>query len=289
MRDIYLNQIVDITDPKCEFINEFNKEIRKYGALVYNHASNCYQFIKRFEQMDYKIEVLPDLMRVENSDALLNALNLTIHYEFDPETEEDEENLAIWNEEISQIELPIFAYDEDGEVYDDKYVEMNVETTKHTVWFLNKESFDYIQNIDLLMITPIIKNINIARELIKKYAVHPFKFEYDEADIASWQEPELVGVYGSDYELQPFDEFEDEQCECGHHHHHDEHCDCGCHDDDCGCGCHDEDCDCDCDEDDCCCGHHHHHDEGCCHCHDDDEDEACICHDNECEDEEDDE
>ena len=47
MRNVYLNQIVDITDRNCEFIKEFDHEIRKYGAVVYNHEYNSYQFIKQ--------------------------------------------------------------------------------------------------------------------------------------------------------------------------------------------------------------------------------------------------
>ena len=57
MRDLYLNQIVDITDPNCEFIREFDHEIRKYGAIVYNHEYNSYQFIKHFRQIDFKREL----------------------------------------------------------------------------------------------------------------------------------------------------------------------------------------------------------------------------------------
>ncbi|MCR5067944.1 MAG: hypothetical protein K6A14_07785 [Erysipelotrichaceae bacterium] len=195
MRDIYLNKIVDLTDPQCEFISEFNREIKKYGAIVYNYDSNSYQFIRNFGHIDCKKEILPDFMRVENANALLNGLQLTIHYEFDPEEEEDEENLAIWNEEISQIELPVFCYGEDGEIDIEKYVPYNTEVSKHVVWFLNKDSYDFILDCDLLMLTPVIKNINVARELIKNYGVHPFQFEYDPNDHEGYEIPELYGVY----------------------------------------------------------------------------------------------
>ena len=87
----------------------------------------------------------------------------------------------------------------------------------------------------------------------------------------------------------------DDHCDCGchdhehhEHHHHDDHCDCGCHDhehhehhhhdDHCDCGCHDHE------------HHEHHHDEHCdCGCHDHEHHEHhhhdehcdCGCHDHE--------
>ncbi len=203
MEKIYLNMIVDMTNPKCDFINTVDKEIKNYGAIVYNYQSNSYQFIRKFSHIDYKAEVLPDFIKIENSDALLNGLNLSIHYEFDPETEEDEENLDIWYNDISQIELPVYNYDDDGDIYLEKYLPIDTSVSKHTLWYLSKDSYDYILDIDLLMLTPVIKNINIARELIKKYCVHPFEFKFDEHH----QLPDnLEGVYG--------------------HHQHDKDCQC---------------------------------------------------------------
>ena len=66
----------------------------------------------------------------------------------------------------------------------------------------------------------------------------------------------------------------DHECECGHHHHHDEECECGHHhhhDEECECGHHhhhDEKCE---------CGHHHHHDEKCECGHHHHHDEECEC------------
>ena len=203
MEKLYLNMIVDMSDTNCEFIKTIDKEIENYGAIVYNHQSNSYQFIRKFRHIDYKSEILPDFIKVENSDALLNGLNLTIHYEFDPETEEDEENLDIWYNEISQIELPIYSYDDEGDIYVEKYIKIDTSTSKHTLWYLSQDSYDYIMDIDLLMITPIIKNINIARELIKNYTVHPFDFKEDNQHHLP---DHLEGVYG--------------------HHDHDDDCQC---------------------------------------------------------------
>lgn len=196
MRDVYLGNIVDITDPNCEFITEFDKETRKYGAIVYNYEQNSYQYVRAFNHINCKKEVLPDFVKVENTDPLLKGLNITIHYEFDPETEEDEENLEIWNEDISTIELPYYGYDEDGEIYEEKYIPISITPSKHTVWFLSEKSYEYILDTDLLMLTPIIKNINIARELIRNYAVHPFENQFKEDN--KYIEPDLSGVYKKD-------------------------------------------------------------------------------------------
>lgn len=193
MRDVYLGNIVDITDPNCEFIKEFNQEIKKYGAIVYSYEQNCYQYIRSFSHINCKKEVLPDFIRVEKTDPLLKGLSITIHYEFDPESEEDPENLAIWNEEISQIELPYYNYDEQGELFEEKFLPFTTNESKYTIWFLTKASFDYILDIDLLLLTPIIKNLNIARELIRQFTVHPFENEYlDDGDFINC---DLSSVY----------------------------------------------------------------------------------------------
>ncbi len=194
MRNVYKDMIVDIGDSKCEFIEEFNKEIKKNGAIVYNFESNSYQFIRKFEHIDVKKEVLPDFIKIEDTNPLLKGLNITVHYEFDPETEEDKENLEIWENDISTIDLPYYNYDEDGEYYVEKTFKMNTKTSQHTVWFLKDGSFDYIADKDLLMFTPIIKNINIARDLIKSYAVHPFENTYNQKD-SEYQEPDMSIVY----------------------------------------------------------------------------------------------
>ena len=193
MEKLYLNMIVDMTDTNCEFIKTIDKEINNYGAVVYNHQSNSYQFIRKFKHIDYKAEILPDFIKVENSDALLNGLNLTIHYEFDPETEEDEENLDIWYKDISQIKLPVFNYDDEGEIYLEQSIPIDTSISKHTLWYLSKDSYDYILDTDLLMLTPVIKNINIARDLIKNYSIHPFDYQADEQNHLP---DNLTGVYG---------------------------------------------------------------------------------------------
>ena len=204
MRDIYTGQIVDYSDPECEFIKEFDHEIRKYGAVVYNQEYNTYQFIKSFSQIDYKRELLPDLIKVENADPRLKGLQLTIHYEFDPETEEDPDNQKLW-EQMAQTKLPVYKYDDEGELQIDHLIALDVTPSVHIVWFLNPDSYDFILDTDLLMLDPIIKNIHIATKLIKDFGQHPTSALYDEEDLASYQPPVLQGVSGSP-----------------HHHHHDE-------------------------------------------------------------------
>ncbi|MBQ3184391.1 MAG: hypothetical protein IJB54_00240 [Firmicutes bacterium] len=193
MRDLYLNQIVDITDRNCEFIKEFDHEIRKYGAVVYNHEYNSYQFIKHFSQIDFKKELLPDFIKIENSNPILKALTITVHYEFDPEIEEDEENLEIW-EELSQINLPVFGYEDDGEIYVKDEILMNVKPSMHTIWFLSEDSYDYMMDLDLLLFDPIIKNFSIAQKLIREYGLHPFETDYDEDDLDDYEEPDVSAV-----------------------------------------------------------------------------------------------
>ena len=201
MRNVYLNQIVDITDRNCEFINEFDHEIRKYGAVVYNHEYNSYQFIKHFRQIDFKKELLPDFIKIENSNPVLKALTITIHYEFDPETEEDEENLDIWSE-LSQIDLPVFGYEDDGEIYVKDDIKMNVNASKHTVWFLSEESYDYMMDLDLLLFDPIIKNFNIAQKLVREFGIHLFETDYDEDDLDDFEEPDVSSVTVDHRDLQ---------------------------------------------------------------------------------------
>ncbi len=258
MRDLYRNMIVDLTDPKCEFVAEFNKEINKYGAIVFNNDSNSYQFIRRFDHIDYKKEILPDLLKVETTDSLLDALQLTIHYEFDPENEdEDEENLEIWNEEISKIELPVFQYDEEGEIELAHYNPIDCKPSKHIVWFLKKESFDFIMDTDLLLLTPVIKDLNIAKELIKKYGCHPFKFKFDPAD-EGYEVPELYGVY------EQIEDMMDLQADSIHYGYVDENIKMADEAEPAGC---DESKCCCCDESCCCCG------DDCCNCDDCQQDE----------------
>jgi len=196
MRKDYLNKIVDIIDPDCEFINEFNYEIKKYGALVYNHENNTYQFIKNFEQIELKKELLPDFMKVQTTDLLnKEAMLLTVHYEFDPETETDEENLDVWEKELSIQDVAVYKYDDDGEAIIDDYIPLYPNETKHTIWFLDQRSYDYICSTDLLMLLPIIKNLSIIRKLALEYVVNPFEYKYDKNDLDAYIEPDFFGTF----------------------------------------------------------------------------------------------
>ncbi len=174
MRKLYNNQIIDYNEGQTEFVEEFNEQIT-YGAIVYNHDYNSYQYITSFEQIDFKKEVLPDYFKVTTS-KLPNAMEILMHYEFHPEDEEDEEVLAVWKE-LSQEELPTYAYDEDGEVYANGYIKMNPKPSKHSIWILNQQGQDYLYQQDMLLVQPIIKYMHIVQEVLRKHTVQPFEEE----------------------------------------------------------------------------------------------------------------
>ncbi|MDD6467354.1 MAG: hypothetical protein PUF50_04135 [Erysipelotrichaceae bacterium] len=172
MRNLYDNQIIDYNDGNTEFVKEFNEQIHEYGAIVYNHEYNTYQYITSFEQIDFKKEVLPYYFKVMTS-KLPNGMDLTMNYEFQPEQEEDEEILATWKE-ISQIELPTYDYEEDGEVYSNGFVKMNTKPSKHTVWILKSSGKDFLFEQDMLLIQPIIKYLTIVQAVIRNHTTAPF-------------------------------------------------------------------------------------------------------------------
>ena len=172
----YLNKIVDYSDNENSFIKEFNKEIQEYGAIVYNHETNSYQFIKEFNHIDFKHDLLPFYFMMSEAPKNFNAVLMTMSYEFDPDEEEDEENLQIW-EQLKESELAMLDYDEDGDVKVKSYFKLNTDETKHTIWFLNKEGYQELLKNDILLITPIIKNIKIAQKMIKEYCINPLDIE----------------------------------------------------------------------------------------------------------------
>ena len=105
------------------------------------------------------------------------------------------------------------------------------------------------------------ENAQTALEIIRKYNE---KCVVITTPISKLSDDDLLNAYeGIDYDL--LKDLDDEECECGHHHHHhDEECECGHHHHD-----HDEECE---------CGHHHHHEEECeCGHHHHHHDEECEC------------
>ena len=175
MRKLYENQIIDYNEGQTEFVEEFNEQILNYGAIVYNHDYNSYQYITSFEQIHFKNEVLPDYFKITTS-KLPNAIEVLMHYEFHPEDEEDEEVLAVWKE-LSQMELPTYAYDDDGEIYSNGFIKLDTKPSKHTIWILTKEGQDYLYEQDMLLVQPIIKYMNIVQEVLRKHTVKPFDEE----------------------------------------------------------------------------------------------------------------
>ena len=83
MNKKYLSKIIDYSDDQNNFIREFNKEIQKFGAIVYNHENNSYQFIKEFDHIDFKHDLLPYYFMLNEAPHNLNAILMTMSYEFD--------------------------------------------------------------------------------------------------------------------------------------------------------------------------------------------------------------
>ena len=94
-----------------------------------------------------------------------------MHYEFHPE---DEEVLSVWKE-LSEMELPTYAYDDDGEIYDNGFIKLDTKPSKHTIWILNQNGQDYLFEQDMLLVQPIIKYMNIVQEVLRKHTVKPFE------------------------------------------------------------------------------------------------------------------
>lgn len=172
MRKLYDEQIVDYNDGHTEFVEEFNREIQPAGAIVYNHESHSYQWIRRFEDIEFKHELLPYYFKVKHS-SLPNGMDLTMSYEFDPKTEEDEEILSLWKE-ASAITYPIFDYDEEGDIYETDVLPISAEPTRHTVWLLNESALSILESYDMLMLYPIIKTMTIIRTVLQQHTHAPF-------------------------------------------------------------------------------------------------------------------
>jgi len=167
MRTLYENQIIDYNDGYTEFVEEFNNEIAEYGAIVYNHENNSYQFITKFEQIDFKMEIGPYFFKIKQS-KLPNGMEVIMSYEFDPSIEEDEEVLDIWKE-IQNEKIPYFDYYEEGELYLSKEIVYTADPTVHTIWILTKDGYDFVLNHDMLVIQPIIKYFQIIQELLRNH------------------------------------------------------------------------------------------------------------------------
>jgi hypothetical protein len=172
MRELYENQIIDYNDGYTEFVSEFDEEIAENGAIVYNHENNSYQFITRFDQIDFKQEIGPYYFKVKKS-KLPNGMDIIMSYEFDPSGEEDEEVLAVWKE-IQSEKIPYFDYHDEGELYQSKEINYSADPTVHTIWILTKNGYDFILNHDMLVIQPIIKYFQIVQELLRNHTTTIF-------------------------------------------------------------------------------------------------------------------
>jgi len=173
MKALYENQIIDYNDGYTEFVEEFNAEVAKYGAVVYNHENNSYQFIAKFEQIAFKQEIGPFYFKAKNS-KLPNGIDIVMSYEFDPEVEDDDEVLAMWKDLVEE-EIPYYDYNEDdGELYQSKGIKYNAEPSIHTIWMLNQNGYDFVMSHDMLLVQPVIKFVKIAKELILNHTTAVF-------------------------------------------------------------------------------------------------------------------
>ena len=174
MRALYQNQIVDYNDGNTEFVKEFNDQIASFGAIAYNHTTNTYQYIRKFQETEFINEILPWYFYCRPS-ILPNGIDVEMVYEFDPKNFEDEpEILALWQEAIEEGQ-PQYDYDEDGEIYTKDWLKMTNDPTRHTLWIISREGKDLIDQQDQLMIYPMIKNLNIAKEIIRNHTIKPFE------------------------------------------------------------------------------------------------------------------
>ena len=174
MRALYKDQLVDYNEGNTEFVKEFNKQIRENGAVVYNHATNTYQHIHKFEDINFINEFMPDFFKVRES-KVPNGMEIEMHYEFKPEDYADDAEIqAIWLQ-VQQEGLPLYDYDEEGELFFKDFIEISTAPSKHTIWILDEKGMDLLGGYDALLIVPAIKYLHIARELINNHSVNPFE------------------------------------------------------------------------------------------------------------------
>ncbi|MCF0110701.1 MAG: hypothetical protein HUJ58_02290 [Erysipelotrichaceae bacterium] len=172
MRKLYDGQIVDYNDGHTEFVREFDHEVENSGAIVYNYESNTYQWIREFEQIGFKNDLLPYYFKV-NASKLPKGIDILMKYEFNPDEETDEEILGYW-EEAKEEEYPYFDYDDEGEIYEKSYYTITAQPSKHTIWILDDGALEYLIGNDPILLLPVIKNMSIVRELIQNHTVNPW-------------------------------------------------------------------------------------------------------------------
>ena len=174
MRTLYKDQIVDYNDGNTEFVKEFNDQIHCYGAIVYNYRDNTYQYVKRFEDISFINELYPWYFSVRPS-RLPKGIDIEMTYEFDPDAYKDDEKItALWKEAEEEGQ-PFFDYSEDGEIFEKEIIPLSASPTKHTIWILDCEGRDFMEDQDTLCLMPVIKYLPIAKEVIRDHTAEPFE------------------------------------------------------------------------------------------------------------------
>ena len=174
MRALYKNQPVDYNEGKTEFVKEFNQQIKDYGAIAYNHNTNTYQFIQKFEEIEFINEIYPWYFMVKPS-ILPNGIDIQMAYEFDPEAyTDDPEITSLWQQAVAEGQS-IYDYDEEGQIFEKDLIPLTAQPTKHTVWILNEEGYKYLTQYDKLLLLPMIKYLDIAKDVIKNHTIKPFE------------------------------------------------------------------------------------------------------------------
>lgn len=178
----YIGQFADYEEEE-EWYRELDSLLHGWGGLVYNSDYNSFQFIRRLEDINIKKEMIPSHVLIKELDSRhsdINGLELEVHYEFDPETEEDPNQLKIYRE-LCSAQIPSYDYDEEGELIISKESGMDHTPSKHLIWLLDEEAREWLENQDMLMIMPIFKQRQLAEKLFQLGVMNPFDAEQTEA------------------------------------------------------------------------------------------------------------
>lgn len=174
MKKTYQNSAITYNDGNNSFTREFNEQIRECGAVAFNHSTGTYQYIQKFQEIEFINEIMPWYFTIRKS-RLPRGLEIEMTYQFDPDAWlDDAEVTSLWKQ-AQEEGLPVYDYGKDGEIRLKRIAPLTAKPTKHTVWFLDKEGKEFVLSHDKLLILPMIKYLDIARELIRNHSTEPFE------------------------------------------------------------------------------------------------------------------